>query len=241
MYHRSPSTENSQGFTIVELLVAMAFVSMLLLAIATSVIQMSHIYNKGTTMKQVDEAGRTLSDDIRSTLSQSQPFNVDTAFRVQPLLNGGGDGGGRLCTGYYSYIWNYGKALAEGRPVNVYSTDGTDIRFVRVRDSGGQYCADPTKKILQSDATELLSADGAGLAVHSFKITQIADDATIGEALYRIVLELGTDNQDALDQTQILDTLDTTCKPPSDDASLQEFCTVNQFDFTAQAGNKGGN
>ncbi len=229
------------GFTIIELMMAMAFVSVLLLIIAMTVIQISNIYNKGLTMKAVAQAGRTISEDIKQTLGKSQPFAVDTAFRLQryPESPTSTSDGGRLCTGLYTYVWNYGRSLS-GNPINTYESGDDQIRFVRVRDSGGQYCADPTKKIQQSDATELLSAENSDLAIQSFTIMQLASDAAIGQALYRVVMEIGTNNQDALQQTQTIDTIDTTCRPPSDDASLQHFCAVNQFDFTAQAGNKGG-
>jgi type II secretory pathway pseudopilin PulG len=229
-----------QGFTIIELLMAMAFVSMLLLGIALTVIQVANIYNKGLTMKAVDQSGRSISADIRQTLSQSQPFATDTALRLQryPDSDANNPDGGRLCTGLYTYVWNYGKSM--NHPINKYSVGDDEIRFARVRDNGGAYCANPTRPIDQTDATELLSAGDRDLAIQSFTITQLASDPNIGQALYRVVMEIGTNNQDALQQAQSLDTIDTTCKPPSDDSSLQDFCAVNQFDFTAQAGNKGG-
>lgn len=225
------------GFTLIELMLAMTFVAILLLVIAMTVIQISNIYNKGLTMKAVDQAGRTISADIQETLSESPPFSLDAAFHLQHASDNGSSSydGGRLCTGSYSYIWNDGESL-----VNTYSS-GTDvIRFVRVRDSGGQYCTDLGKQVKESDATELLSASDGDLAVQSFAITQLASDPTIGQALYRIVMEIGTNSKDALQQTQTVDTIDTRCKPPSDSESLQNFCAVNQFDFTVRAGNKGG-
>lgn len=231
---------SQQGFTIIELLVAMAFVSMLLLGIALTVIQVMNIYNKGLTMKAVDQAGRAVSADIRQTLSQSQPFSTDAALQLQRYPDSDTDSpdGGRLCTGLYTYVWNYGKSM--DHPINTYRVGDSEIRFARVRDNGAQYCANPTRPIEQADATELLSAGDRNLAIQSFTITRLANDPSIGQALYRIVMEIGTNNQDALQRAQALDTIDTTCRPPSDDSSLQDFCAVNQFDFTAQAGNKGG-
>jgi type II secretory pathway pseudopilin PulG len=231
---------SGQGFTIVELLVAMTFVSILMLAIAVTVIQISNIYNKGLTMRAVDQAGRALSLEIRQTVAGSQPFNSDTALRFQryPNSDTGKPDGGRFCTGLYTYVWNFGKSMAN--PINKYSTGNDEIRFAKVRDNGGQYCADPTKAIEPQDAVELLSKGDRDLAIQSFKVTKMIDDPTIGQALYRIVMEIGTNNQDALFQEDSIDTVDTRCRPPSDDSSLQNFCAVNQFDFTVQAGNKGG-
>lgn len=232
------------GFTIIELMLAMTFVSILLLAIAITVIQISNIYNKGLTMKAVDQSGRTVTQDLRRTISSSRPFDLKTDFCLQTsngacTANVNDAGAGRLCTGVYTYIWNYGKSI--DKPINTYKDSKDIIRFVRVRDTGGQYCINPkADDIVKADATELLSGGDTDVALQSFSIEKLVDDPTVNEALYKIIIEIGTNNQDALDQAVQLNTIDTTCKPPSDAASLQDFCAVNKFEFTAEAGNKGG-
>lgn len=233
------------GFTVIELLLAMTFVSLLLLGVATTTMQIAAVYNKGLTMKAVDQAGRTVTDDMRQTLAQSRPFVIDdTSLLEMRGPDSGADtiDGGRLCTGLYSYVWNTGDALSAGTPVNRYASlttisiadDSREIRLVRVRDNEGRYCADPAKLIEQGAATELLATGEAGLAVHSLKVTRLANDPVIGQALYRVQLAIGTNDHASID------TLSGTCKPPSDKDALQDFCAVNVFDFTAQAGNKGG-
>lgn len=232
--------KRQSGFTLIELLLAMTFVSVLLLIIALCVIQLSNIYHKGLTMRSVDQAGRVISDDIRRTISTSAPFSVKDVF-VDQKFSGAGTltaDGGRFCVGNFSYIWNYGHAV--NTPINIYSKGTDNIRFVKVRDRGGQYCANLGLKINPDDAVEMLSGDGAGLAIQSFSVEEVADDPTVGQALYRIELEIGTNDQSTLDQAVVLNSIDTTCKPPSDEASVQTYCAVNKFDFTAQAGNKGG-
>lgn len=238
-------SNSESGFTIVELLMAMAFISVLLVIITLTIIQVSNIYNKGLTMRAVNQSGTTISTDIRQTLGSSQPFDVSTSFFLQssnggPTTSVGDAVGGRLCTGTYTYVWNFGKSNV---PVNVYSGDDKKIGFVRVRDAGSQYCANLGSKIDDSDRSdprEFLSTDDTILAIQSFGISKLADDVSIGQALYRVVFEIGTNDQGALQQTQRIDTIDTSCKPPSDDEALQDYCAVNQFDFTVQAGNRGG-
>ncbi|MCA9338469.1 type II secretion system protein [Candidatus Saccharibacteria bacterium] len=233
--------KKEQGFTLIELLLAMTFVSILLLIIAMTVIQLSSIYNKGLTMKSVDQAGRAIATDIRQTLSGSSPFSLNGMFWNQRNAGVSEDApdGGRFCTGAYSYIWNYGRSIDS--PINVYDTSTDTIRFVKVRDNGAQYCADQKKKIIKENASELLAGGDTDLAIQSFQVKELASDPTTGQALYRIIMEIGTNNQDALDHNRdkTLDTMDVTCKPPSDDSSVQNFCAVNVFDFTAQAGNRG--
>lgn len=234
------------GFTIVELMLAMTFVSLLLMAIATTVIQMGKIYNRGTTLKAVDQTGRAISEDLQRTLGASRPLDIGTAeaagsqYVVQ--VHPGGDparpDGGRLCTGTYTYVWNMGYALA--RPINTYAVGADQIRLVKVRDVGGAYCGDVTQPIVQDDAAELLAAGDRELALQSFTIAEVATDPLLDQALYRIVMEVGTNDQDALMRTVALTTIDTACKPPSEEQSREEFCAVNKFEFTARAGNKGG-
>lgn len=250
------ANQQQKGFTLIEMMVAMAFVSVLMLTIAMAVIQIGNIYNKGLTMRAVDYAGRALSTEIRQTLGQSEPFSVDTALRIQkhPGSSSLNPDGGRLCTGTFSYIWNFGTAM--DNPINKYADisevgpDGSasdsaenrvsnEIRFIKLRDNGGGYCADLTKPILQSEAVELLSGGDHDLAIQRFEIVQIADDQSTRQALYRITMELGTNREDSVQRPSELTTMDTTCKPPSDDTSLQDFCAVNQFVFTVQAGNRG--
>lgn len=239
--------QRQRGFTLVELMVAMAFVSVLMLAIAMAVIQISNIYNKGLTMRAVDQAGRALSTEIRQTMSQSEPFGVDTALTIQryPESTALNPDGGRFCSGTHSYIWNFGTAM--DNPINRYAgateaseeNENNKIRFIKIRDNGSAYCADLTKPILQSEATELLSQGEYDLAIQKFEITQIADDPSTRQALYRVVMEIGTNREDSIQRPDSLNSIDTSCKPPSDDASLQDFCAVNQFIFTVQAGNRG--
>src|SRR5450759_2265716 len=95
-----------RGFTLVELMLAMAFVSALLLAIAMTVIQIGNIYNRGITYKNVNQVGSSLVSELQRSIASNAPFDVS--------INGVGEGehyinkgwGGRLCTGQYSYIWN---------------------------------------------------------------------------------------------------------------------------------------
>lgn len=234
-----------QGFTIIELMLAMAFVSILMIAVAMTIIQLSMIYNKGTTLRAVDQAGRAVSQDLHVTLAAAQPLDIGPGgsdglnYRQQVQIGGelGNPDGGRLCTGTYSYIWNTGRGLAH--PVNVYETGGGQIRMVKVRDTGGLYCADVARAVKPQNATELLSAGDRELALQSFRIVPVATDPVAGQVLYTIELELGTNDQDSLTQSTTINTIDTSCRPPSDAGSARDFCAVSKFEFTVRIGNRG--
>src|ERR1044071_8859022 len=116
---------NTSGFTLVELMLAMTFISLLLIAIALTTIQISNIYNKGITLREVNQAGRSLSDELQRNVSNAVPFDVTPKAGNAPLSSkyvvhtgSGNTGGGRLCLGDYSYVWNLGESLESG--VSIY-------------------------------------------------------------------------------------------------------------------------
>ena len=170
-------SSKNRGFTLIELMLAMGFVSALLLAIAMTVIQISNIYNTGLTYKSVNQFGGSLASELQRDISQSSPFDISKSYIKK--TSGGIITGGRLCTGQYSYIWNYGQALkATPAPtsLNVYSSPGLTINFVKVADSGGNYCSNPALNI-SANAVELLNGQ-VDLAIHNFSITQTSNDPT---------------------------------------------------------------
>lgn len=62
--------KKQSGFTMVELMLAMAFVAVLLILIAVSIIYISRIYNKGITIRELNQVGRTVSDDLLRSVSE---------------------------------------------------------------------------------------------------------------------------------------------------------------------------
>lgn len=245
--HRS-SRLNVKGFTIVELMIAMAFISLLLLAIAGIVMQLGSIYNKGVTLKSVNQAGRSIVADMKQTVAEGQPFDVTIdSSGYQPQRHDGiaastDYDGGRLCTSSYSYIWNIGKHIDPNDPSsqrNKYQgSDSTKpLRFIRIRDDGGQYCRSDklNAPIPYTDATELLSEDE--LAIQDFSIKQLTGSLGSDTTLYNIGIVVSNAYQDTI----YLDTdNDYKCNPPSGTGASEEFCAVNKFEFVVRAGSRGG-
>lgn len=225
----------------------MGFVGLLLLAIAMTTIQIGNIYNKGITLRQVNQAGRSVSDELQRSIASTGPFDIEASGGEARYVDQ--PGGGRLCIGKYSYVWNYGKALAKGvgapEIMNTYETDDTLIRFARVEDASASLCVDMSKKVVQTQATEMLDSGDRDLVVHRFKISQTTPtDATTGQALYAISFTLGTNDRSQLDVGEPGDigTGDTSCKPPAGGEGGEDYCSVNTFDIIARAGNRvGGN
>src|SRR5687768_8731757 len=126
---------NAKGFTLIELMLAMTFISVLLVAIAMTTIQISNIYTKGITLREVDQAGRTLSNELQRNISASVPFDVTPKKDDSPATEDSkyvvrNEDGGRLCLGKYSYLWNFGKAI-EGDGAEIYNRyTGADANTV---------------------------------------------------------------------------------------------------------------
>lgn len=218
-------------------MLAMTFISVLLLAIAMTVIQISNIYSRGLTLKEVNQAGRSLATDLQRSVAVSPSFSIDTTKPETKYIKSGF--GGRLCLGQYSYIWNYGKTLTMAAPMtklnsNVYKNPSTTkIRFVKVPDSTGNYCAIKDSVIEPAGAVELLDVGDLDLAVHSFAIStsSTASNSKTLQSLYYVSFVLGTNDQAALMPSA------SGCKPPDNAGSDLNYCSVNQFDIVAHAGN----
>lgn len=236
------SHDNTKGFTLIELMLAMTFVAMLLIAIAMTTIQISNIYNKGITLREVNQAGRAISDELQRGVALATPFDVTPKKDDSPGTATSKyvvrDGGGRLCLGGYTYAWNYGKAIAGGTGApavfNKYSGTNTPVRFAKVTDASGALCVNPAAPIIRTNATEMLSSGDRDLVMHSFTITRTADESSTSQSIYAISMLIGTNDR------QQLTANDASCKPPSDGIGDEDYCSVNQFDIIVRAGNRSG-
>lgn len=236
-----------KGFTLIELMLAMAFISVLLLAIAMTIIQVGVIYNKGMTLKEVNQSARSISDELRRGIASSEAFTLGTKYVTNSA-------GGRLCLGQSSYVWNYGKAITQSDAnrtryaTAVLNTTLGSIRFLKVPDSAGIYCAinPATGKFLYGDirtqdasvavntTTELLKAGDRTLSIHQFSITSgpNSTDASTGQQLYNISFTIGTGVITALTSDQ------SACLPPNDPNSDFAYCTVQKFSLVVRAGDR---
>ena len=233
--------DKTKGFTLIELMLAMTFISILLVAIAMTTMQIGNIYNKGITLREVNQAGRSVSVELQRSITSSAPFDATPKKDDSPATAASKyvvrDGGGRLCLGDYTYAWNYGKSIAgETNAPAVFNKydDGSTVRFTKVADPSGALCATPETNIPKANSTELLSSGDRDLVVHSFTLAKTSDDPNANQALYAISMIIGTNDSDQLT------TDDASCKPPSENVGDENYCSVNQFDIVARAGNKAG-
>lgn len=209
-----------KGFTIIELMLAMTFISLLLLAIALTILQIGRIYNKGITVNQVNSAAQSIAVELQRS--------IETGGEVETNILGNN---GRLCLGQYSYVWNYGKVLDEDSdktPIKYQNPNGgIPLSFVKVADSGGSYCHG-VNKIDMSKAVELLPPGDHNLAIHQFSITESSRDEVTGQVLYMISFTIGTNDQHALNTDQ------SGCKTPDQPNADPEYCYVQRFSIAVR-------
>jgi len=233
-----------KGFTLIELMLAMTFISILLLAIAMTIIQIGTIYNRGMTLKEVNQVSRSLNSELSRGISSSEAFSLSTKYVLAPNSSDPDPAGARLCLGQYSYIWNYGKAIQDNsNNLTKFENNPTaTVRFVKIPDAAGIYCAKNGTALLYKNiraadapnATELLKSGDRTLTMHQFSIrtgSNAADKAT-GQQLYSILYTIGTGDVKALTTDR------TTCLPPNDPNADFAYCTVQQFSLVVRAGDR---
>lgn len=148
--------QSNRGFTILEVTIAIAFISTLILTVVFVGIQLTSLYNKGITMRDVNTATRhlirSIQDDIAAApgiirVSDVVPDpsgspRVRVATNLREATNMGLDyynhpeSGGRLCTGVYTYVWNHRSGFVSyNKRVNsrTLPSDGVvgSVQFIR--------------------------------------------------------------------------------------------------------------
>ena len=158
----SQRRDKKSGFTIVEVTIAMAFIAVLVITLLMVGMRIASLYNKGITIRDVNSASRniirSMQDDIAASSSRMVVFyrkassgsgggggsssassgavkfatNLEEATKEKIHYYNDPNTGGRLCTGSYTYIWNYRTKFIE------YNTKG--------KNSDGSLVSDSTRK-----------------------------------------------------------------------------------------------
>lgn len=173
--HRSRQT----GFTILELMLAMTFLAFVLVFSATVIVQMTQTYMKGLSIKQINQAGRTITDDLARSLESSASTEINTT-RIDS---------GILCVGTHAYIWNpvYDQSGNFNTNLNRYTLNGEPITLARVASSAVGDCAGSFSNAIPAtlDNVSLLSG-------RSRVLTASATPSTIDRKLVNVKFVLGT-------------------------------------------------
>jgi len=221
------------GFTMIELSIGLVFISILLVAISTTIINVGNSYNRGITLKSISQSGRALIADLQFEIGSVKPFNPIVQGTDYKSINGGT--GGRLCLGTYSYIWNYAIPIeANTLGKNTYTDDvSTAIRLVKIADTSQYYCNNPDATIDKSKAKELLKVGDRNIALYSFDITspETSYDSVSNSRIYNIEFYLGTS-----DTKLVRPSTPYKCNKPGEGVSDYNYCVVEIFSVNILSG-----
>ena len=230
---------NKLGFTIVELTLAIAFIGILLIAVVTVAVGMGRTYQKGMTLRDVNQAGREVSDAMRRDIAAASPSQLE----VLVLPNATNPETARICTGSVSYLINFAGYLnnPDGQIIkdSNSSTGAKSVHLSRVVDTDGSNCQTNASGqyatyVVGTNQRELLGAvdcDSQSLAVHGFSLDPVADQSS--SMLYRLFLRIGTNQLDSVDSNR--------CKNPNDTSANFDFCALYDFDTIIRAGYRSAN
>lgn len=200
---------NTRGFTIIELMLAMMFLTSILLISSTVIVQAFGMYNKGLVIKQINQAGRTLTEDMtRAANNAAVTDDLDSNTHV-------------LCLGSSVYAWNTPEQIRPPSTDIKRYVSGQPINFVKIDDASA--CTSSTAvRVDEDNATSLLSEN---IRVFSVEITKVAGDVVNIEFVF------GT--YDASDPNSVINPKETSPgKWECDGTSLGNYCAFGVYSTT---------
>lgn len=207
MYRKTPKSAEQKGFTIIELMLAMAFFTFILIFIVTSLMQVMRTYNRGLSLKSVNQSGRSIGAEVQRAIQASKGDNVNISVANNDW---------RVCLGDYSFVWNEDSDSDKNR----YSAPntGTRLGFVKVRDTSQALCSPTPNDVNKTNSTELLSDN---LKLQRVDVTPVAENY-----LYRVDFIIATAGDNLLDASG---------KCRVDSPVDAQFCALSEFSVYALA------
>lgn len=233
-------SKRSDGFTLIELTLAITFFSILLMSILTLTISAGRLYIKGDTNKTINQAGRDFADTVRRDLLATGMGTITPTITI-------GDGAstlssGRICLGTVTYLWNTADLLNSETPaannakVRMGSATGKPIKFVRIVRPLQSYCqlsgsGYPMTIPSTESATELFDGTDRDYALYAMAFTQVALSGDRG--MYRVSYTLGTNEKDTTEKDA---SGYIRCKPNNAVLANFDYCSVNDFETLVRIG-----
>jgi len=153
---------SAKGFTLIELSLAIAFISVLMLSIGVITLNIISIYQKGLTIRALNSTGRLIVDDMKRSvagglgnlskdacadfadhasayskcLADKAKITMYQQYYATININGTNRSVpvyGVLCTGTSSYVWNTGYAIGASTDLHATVTaNGSDLKDFRL-------------------------------------------------------------------------------------------------------------
>lgn len=249
-----------KGFTIIELMLAMLFLSMLLVTITMLILQITGIYQKGLSLRAVSSTGKQLIDEFTRVVggsplgqdimpassSDSEVKKAVQKYFVSNPVNGTLQYNGTFCTGSYSYIWNTWYSLEDGQGQTL-SVNGNTYRLARVMDATRDVCAQAngTKsglnnvrqtniQVQNAEPIELIHSDESDLILYNFTVFPATQQKLTGQSFYSATFILAT-IRGGVDIQTSGDFCDVDSSETLGLSSDFNYCAVNKFNFAMRA------
>ena len=208
-----PLSSSSNGFTIIELLIATTVFSLVLLLCSAGLIHVGRTYNKGLTTARTQEAARSIIDEI----SRSIQFSGGTIATTPTQRSDG--------TPYVFCIGSQRYTVVTDRQLKDQLSGATQFGNVLVTDAFAGCSAGSPALPLTSSSFSIASVPGAReLLSPNMRIARLEVNS-IGSDLYRIIIRVVHGDDDLLD--------------PAHDNCLNvkagtQFCAVSELSTVVQ-------
>lgn len=226
----SQHNKKQSGFTVIELTLAMAFLAFIMLFTTMTIIQMMRTYNKGLTIKQINQSGRTLVEDLSRSLSAGVASDVDVSYINQ----------GRLCVGNAVYMWTpvyngttYSASVYtqfNGKPASLIRTERSTL--LCSNSASLSLASSDNRFALLSDQARVLSVDVERYGVGN-RLVQLTFQIGTFDQTEEPSLDLPVPNKKNIYVTPYYDGGNLTCRPDTNG----NFCAFGTFKTTVYVGN----
>jgi prepilin-type N-terminal cleavage/methylation domain-containing protein len=209
----------NKGFTIVELMIATTILSTILVLVTGVMISIGRLYYKGINQARVQDAVRTIVDDVSQhlQLNDKDPTNGGTQ-----LL--GGETVQTYCIGTARYTYVTGVKIGDvPRQADNTAKSGQIFRHILWRDTVKGGCSGPADLAVDNPSSATGGSDGTELIPGNSQLTSFSID--LSGSPYAASISIAFGDNDLLN----LNGADTTCRGASGD----QFCSTASLSTTA--------
>ena len=212
-----------QGFTLVELTLSIAFIGGLVLLSSAIIVQTISIYNKGVAIKQINQAGRSLIEDINRLSSSGFEINIADNGKT-----------GYLCikdsNRWRSYTWSSvqpGRNTTPTANARQFTLNGESIALVRSNEgvNGDTYCQLPSGSDVAMAASEVTP-----ILTRQVRILSVDITSSDNSSLQKIAFWIGTYDPTGTIQGMTPDFDAATSEWKCRGGNLGNFCAVSKFE-----------
>lgn len=208
------------GFTLIELLLAMAFFGSVLLLATMLLMQVLNIYNKGMIVKQMNQVGRTLMEDMARVSNSGESV----------ILTGNGGNVSCITIGDVTYAWNRASgdpSDTDGYEENAgqlyyYSGTNNPINFVKITNTSVN-CSSLGRNERPAHSSIDTASPVVGGTVRVYDMTVQRLDNT---NLVRVSMILGTFDKAQSEYNLYKNGSNWECRP----TGLGNFCAKANFE-----------